>query len=414
MKTFIKLFSVILAALFILTGCSLLPSGEKDGESESGAQSENMESASESESETEMKEVNFKIVCPQNCERYITSLSSKIRDDINKKTTHKVTVKSDREAVTEYEILLGNTNREGSTLEKGQIGNAGWWVQSLGNVIAINARTRQGLAEAVAYFLENYTVEDNGMVRLTGESLKTEYEYDALLNAGLKLRVGSYNIKHGEMVGLDMSVLADDIKALNLDVVGLQEVDVGTGRVGGKDTVKEIAESAGYEYYYFCKAIDLQGGGYGTAILSRYPIKKFETVQLCTDAGMEGRALGHAVLDVNGVEVDYFNTHLSYEDTTVIKKQFEQLNGLVQGKKTFIITADFNTSSSVYFNTLENSVRVNHGKYFTFPENMSAIDDIVVSLGWGINDSGYQVSGHSDHHMLWAELCYDGGMNSRG
>lgn len=413
MKTHVKIFSVILASLFILTGCNFM-SEDLEAESDSSSTSGGPESVSESESESENVDVNFKIICPHGCEKYISSLALKLRDDINGKTSHKVLVKNDKDAAGDYEILLGNTNREESSLGEGSVGNSGWWVKSYGRVIAINAKSRQGLTDAVAYFLKNYRVEENGMVCLNGKEVKTEYRQDALLTKGLKLRVGSYNIKHGDMVGLDMSVLANDIKALDLDIVGLQEVDVSTARVGGRDTLKELAQSAGYEHYYFCKAIDFQGGGYGTAILSHYPIKSFDTVQLYTDSGMEGRAIGHAVLDVNGVEVDYYNTHLSYEDVGVIKKQFEQINEMVKGKKTFIVTADFNTSASVYFSAIENSVRVNHGQYFTFPGNMSAIDDIVVSLGWGVSDSGYQVSGHSDHYMLWAELCYDGGMNVRG
>ena len=126
---------------------------------------------------------------------------------------------------------------------------------------------------------------------------------------------------------------------------------------------------------------------------------------------MERRAVGHAVIDVNGVDVDYFNTHLSYESTDVVAKQFAELNELVKDKEIFIMTADFNTSYSLYFQKIEDTARVNHDRYYTFPDGMSAIDDIVISFGWSIKDSGYVKSDHSDHYMLWAELSYDGGMN---
>ena len=61
----------------------------------------------------------------------------------------------------------------------------------------------------------------------------------------MRLRVVSYNIRHGHDVGLDMSLLAADLCSLRPDVVGLQEVDVKTARVGGRDTLAELAKEKG-------------------------------------------------------------------------------------------------------------------------------------------------------------------------
>lgn len=246
------------------------------------------------------------------------------------------------------------------------------------------------------------------------EQGRTSCKSGTRCEGGVALRIGSYNIEHGREVGLDMSVLAEDLKALRLDVVGLQEVDVGTRRVGGRDTLCELAESAGYQYYEFCKAIDYQGGGYGTAIMSRYPIKHFEVLPLFTYDGMEGRAIGHARLDVDGTEMDYFNTHLSYENETVRERQFEALDTLLASKEHFILTADFNTEEDGGYEKIRNAIRVNHGTYKTFPAAMSAIDDIVLSKGWRVLESGMQESAHSDHNLLWAEIALDGGVTSHG
>ena len=40
----------------------------------------------------------------------------------------------------------------------------------------------------------------------------------------MKLRIASYNIRHGHDAGSDMSLLASDICSVKADVVGLQEV----------------------------------------------------------------------------------------------------------------------------------------------------------------------------------------------
>jgi endonuclease/exonuclease/phosphatase family metal-dependent hydrolase len=63
------------------------------------------------------------------------------------------------------------------------------------------------------------------------------------LSAGL--RVASYNIRHGADVNLQMQVLADDITGLNIDVVGLQEVDIGAARSGGIDTMAALSAASG-------------------------------------------------------------------------------------------------------------------------------------------------------------------------
>ncbi|MBE6609409.1 MAG: hypothetical protein E7634_01930 [Ruminococcaceae bacterium] len=224
----------------------------------------------------------------------------------------------------------------------------------------------------------------------------------------LTLRIGTYNIKNGGNVDHDMSVIAQDIISCDLDIVGLQEVDMKTKRCGGIDTLKLLAEAAGYEYYEFTKAIDYQGGEYGTAIMSRYPITSFEVKKLPTNEGMEGRALGHAVIDVNGKSIDFFNTHLSYEDKDVIKKQFKQLHYNVKDSVTFIITADFNTSADSNFELIKNSVRANNKEFNTY-SNKSAIDDIVLYNKWTVVDKGMMdIQGHSDHSLFWAEIQYKG------
>ncbi len=77
------------------------------------------------------------------------------------------------------------------------------------------------------------------------------------------LVVMSYNIKHcapyygvsGETTTADVNNVANVIKSKKPDVVLLQEVDYKTTRSLGVDQAKELAELAGYPYYYFFKQI---------------------------------------------------------------------------------------------------------------------------------------------------------------
>ena len=82
----------------------------------------------------------------------------------------------------------------------------------------------------------------------------------------MTIRVASYNIRHGHDAGLDMAVIARDILAVQPDIVGLQEVDVHTTRVHGRDTLAELAKAADFAHYAFCRAIDFAGGEYGKLV----------------------------------------------------------------------------------------------------------------------------------------------------
>ena len=98
----------------------------------------------------------------------------------------------------------------------------------------------------------------------------------AAANAGepVRLRVLSYNIHHAEGVDgkLDLERIARVIKSVEPDLVALQEVDWKTTRVKGIDEPVELAMLTGMKAV-FGKNIDLQGGEYGNAVLSRLPIR---------------------------------------------------------------------------------------------------------------------------------------------
>lgn len=220
----------------------------------------------------------------------------------------------------------------------------------------------------------------------------------------MQLRVVSYNIRHGHDVGLDMSVLARDLLQVRADVIGLQEVDVGTSRVQGRDTLFELARAAGFAHYRFCRAIDFAGGQYGTAILSRYPILSFEIIPLPTPPHAEGRAVGHAILDVNKERVDIFNTHLSYESPELRKPQFDTLAALLNSTSSWVLTGDFNTADLRAFDKFKGASLANPNRYATFPASGEGIDNIVCNPLWRITDTGILQNYHSDHVLLWAEI----------
>src|ERR687889_385357 len=88
------------------------------------------------------------------------------------------------------------------------------------------------------------------------------------------VRVMTYNIHVGVGMDkkLDLQRIADVINRERPDLVGLQEVDRGVRRTEGKDEIAELAALT-QMHFAFAPNLDYQGGKYGVAILSRWPIK---------------------------------------------------------------------------------------------------------------------------------------------
>lgn len=224
----------------------------------------------------------------------------------------------------------------------------------------------------------------------------------------MNIKVGSYNIRNGLDVKHDFSVIARDITEAGLDICGIQEVDMFTSRNGMQDTMALLAEYTGYAYYRFVKTIDFAGGDYGTAILSKHPIVDFEAVPLYSE-GIENRVLGHAVIEIDGEKIDFFNTHLAFESQEIQLIQFSEVAKIFGKCDKAILTGDFNTDRFERFDAFENASKLNNSQNTLLSfEHRAAIDNIVVSESGIIAGGGMLTTqpDHSDHRMLYAEIKF--------
>ena len=130
--------------------------------------------------------------------------------------------------------------------------------------------------------------------------------------------LGSFNIcsahfQEKRYTDKNLRLIAGKIRESGADVVALQEVDRGAERSKGVDMPDRLSEMSGLHHHYFIKIRDFEGGEYGTAILSRFPIHEAATLQYPVKVATQGTSCGYVVLDVNGWLVTVFNTHLSVE-----------------------------------------------------------------------------------------------------
>jgi len=162
------------------------------------------------------------------------------------------------------------------------------------------------------------------------------------------LRLLTYNIRHAQNEAGQINVkdLADFISKQNVDVVALQEVDSVCSRSAKLDIAAELGKLTGM-YYYFGKAMNYDGGGYGEALLSRLPIEKISTVALPIqpDKSREPRAAIEAIIVTNkGKRFKFITTHLDHlQDETDRLLQTNYLAEKYAGETMpFIIGGDLN------------------------------------------------------------------------
>ncbi|WP_208745827.1 endonuclease/exonuclease/phosphatase family protein [Pedobacter kyonggii] len=170
------------------------------------------------------------------------------------------------------------------------------------------------------------------------------------------LRVMSYNLHHcnppsKEKEGLiDVDAIAKAIAEQKPDFVALQEVDVNTKRSGSINQAVVLATKLKMNFY-FGKAIDHDGGDYGVAILSRFPLSAQQTFMLPknNDAKAEQRVLAIATAEIaKGVFIRFASTHLDAqrpEDNRIL--QAKEINRLAE-KETLplIVAGDLNADPS--------------------------------------------------------------------
>ncbi|MBX3226714.1 MAG: endonuclease/exonuclease/phosphatase family protein [Labilithrix sp.] len=160
------------------------------------------------------------------------------------------------------------------------------------------------------------------------------------------LRVMTYNIKHGELTGLDLAKIAAVIRESNPDILGLQEVDDGTKRSKGQRQTEELSELTNMPHAYYAPAFDYDGGKYGVAILSKYPIGAKRTVRLDghtkSGGGFEPRVAAVADITAKGETVTFVTMHASLHEDERKATGKKLLTALGARAGRAIITGDFN------------------------------------------------------------------------
>ena len=186
-----------------------------------------------------------------------------------------------------------------------------------------------------------------------------------------RLQVLVYNIHAGADASGANNIerVAAIIRDTKADIVLLQEVDKGVARSQRQDQPAELARLTGLNAV-FGKSLDYQGGLYGIAILSRFPVVSDSVVhlpvtppQLRSGASYEPRVALRALLSTPSGTIAVINTHLDPSGEDTYRRQ--EIATLLQLAKTsestlgpVLLGGDFNSEPpSAVQQTVRESVR---------------------------------------------------------
>jgi endonuclease/exonuclease/phosphatase family metal-dependent hydrolase len=231
-------------------------------------------------------------------------------------------------------------------------------------------------------------------------------------------RVMTYNIHHGEGLDgkIDLERIASLIRSNRADIVAVQEVDKGVARTARRDFPAELAKLTGMSCL-FSNNFSYQGGEYGNAILSRFPVLAVTNHLLPRVITNESRGVLQATLQLQSGPVLFMATHFgAHRDEADRLASADFVQKLIQSGPALpvILAGDFNAVPSSETirrlrKVLEDAWSVaGQGEGFSFPVNppVKRIDYIWYVPRRGLHPVRAQVgySDASDHLPVWVDF----------
>ncbi|MGY8770620.1 MAG: endonuclease/exonuclease/phosphatase family protein [Pirellulales bacterium] len=161
-----------------------------------------------------------------------------------------------------------------------------------------------------------------------------------------ELRILTYNVHHGQGNDgkFDLERLAEIIQKTKPDLVAIQELDQKTGRSHGVDQPAEFARMLKMDFV-FAENLVFDGGLYGVAAYSRYPVVAQKTYKLPQDEGPEPRGIAELTVELpNKQKVRFLSTHWCHQSAGDRLKSAKFTNDLLKDNSDdfVIVTGDFN------------------------------------------------------------------------
>ena len=150
----------------------------------------------------------------------------------------------------------------------------------------------------------------------------------------ITLKVMTYVARTSGNPNRQLEEVIGHIKEYSPDLLFMRQIDQNTTRTSKTDMPKEVADALEMEYL-FAKAFDYQGGGFGNAVFSKYPIIESSAISMLGDLSLaktpEVRSL--AMITVKIDEKNILTFAGTEFDPSEITSRISQLNDVIRETK---------------------------------------------------------------------------------
>jgi endonuclease/exonuclease/phosphatase family metal-dependent hydrolase len=223
------------------------------------------------------------------------------------------------------------------------------------------------------------------------------------------LTIMTYNMQQGSHDNGNQNYREqlDLLRKINPDIIGLQESDTARPSGGHVDAVRYFAESLGYHAYYGPGTVT---GTFGSAILSRYPIKNPRTFFTYSDPDEVGTAA--AEIEVGDRTIAFFSNHPA-GGAEVMNPHVDALLAEAGKYEHVIAAGDFNfTAREPFYKRLSEQMQnsaaqvgeANINYHGGVPDLADEIDHIFLSPDFRVLESHYlpPPDSQTDHPAHWS------------
>lgn len=236
----------------------------------------------------------------------------------------------------------------------------------------------------------------------------------------MKITVMTYNIQSGRNLAQDRDIrhAVSTIRKESPDILSLNEVQHCTSLCpDGKCQAQAVAEALDYPYFRFGRSIDYEGGQYGNALLSRFPIAEWAVFPVPDipegerDGWFEPRSHLFCRLDLGGREIITLTSHYGLSDKEIRNAVQETLRLVGEAELPLIFMGDLNAHPdspllAPLFDMLTDSAAGMESPSLTFPSNRPSekIDYLFHKGGFTTLRAWVPETTDSDHRPFCARL----------
>lgn len=232
----------------------------------------------------------------------------------------------------------------------------------------------------------------------------------------MKLTAMTYNIFSGRnlMRDLNLEHAASVIRRVQPDFASINEVRSHTEDIGPVDQANDLGRLTGY-YPVFAKTINVLGGEYGIAFLSRLPVLETQIIhipdpeQSSEYKHYEHRCILRCVLLAGNKPITVFTTHFGLVPSEQENAVATALSLFKDETNPLLFMGDLNAEPDTpevqpLFAAVQDTCAGQH--LLTFPSDTPRIkiDHILYRGGWQVLDVRSMDIQNSDHRPLIAEL----------